>query len=127
VARAVSWLLLLAAVGAIALNPGFPSARYALLWLGIALVARGLAAAASWLGLAVDIALIPVCVVGMDIGGLFLLPALVAFAVTDSREPDRRKVPGGAPGNPTRRVGSDRDRRAEPDLRPPPGTPMPGR
>jgi hypothetical protein len=61
------------------------------------------ATAASWLGLAVDIALIPVCVVGWEIGGLFLLPALVAFAITDLREPDRRKVPGGAPGNPNQR------------------------
>ena len=77
-----------------------PLARYALLWLGIALIARAAATAASWLGLAVDTALIPVCVVGMEIGGLFLLPALVAFAITDLREPDRRKVPGGAPGNP---------------------------
>ena len=99
-ARVVSWLLLLAAVGAIALNRGVPLARYALLWLGIALIARAAATAASWLGLAVDIALIPVCVVGMEIGGLFLLPALVAFAITDLREPDRRKVSGGAPGNP---------------------------
>ncbi len=99
-ARAVSWLLLLVAVGAIALNPGVPSIRYALLWLGIVLIVRALATAANWLGLGVEIALIPVCVIGMEIGGLFLLPAIIAFTITDAREPGRRRVPGRVAGRP---------------------------
>jgi len=38
----VSWLLLIAALGLIALNPGVPSLSYALLWLGVMVVARGI-------------------------------------------------------------------------------------
>jgi hypothetical protein len=39
---AVAWLLLVAGLGVLALNPGVPSLSYALLWLGVVAVARGI-------------------------------------------------------------------------------------
>ena len=41
-ALVVAWLLLIAALGVIALNPGVPSLAYAFFWLGVIAVARGI-------------------------------------------------------------------------------------
>ncbi len=79
----VPWLLLIAALLFIALNPGLPSPRYALLWLGIMAAGRGVSTMAPWAAVAVDLALFFVCILGMDIGGLYLVPAILAFAIAD--------------------------------------------
>jgi hypothetical protein len=85
----VAWLLLLAALGVIALNPGMPSLGYALFWLGVVAVARGVSMLVTWVAIAVDLSLLLVCFFGMEIGGLILVPSIIGFAVADvlDREP----------------------------------------
>ncbi len=68
----------------VALNPGVPSLRYALLWLGIVAVARGVALALAGSGLMIDIVLALLCLLGMEIGGLLILPSVLAFALADA-------------------------------------------
>jgi hypothetical protein len=85
----VAWLLLIAALGLIALNPGMPSVGYAIFWLGVVAVARGISMLVAGLAVAVDLSLILVCFFGMEIGGLILVPSVIGFAVADAldREP----------------------------------------
>jgi hypothetical protein len=85
----VSWLLLIAALGLIALNPGVPSLPYAVFWLGVMAAARGISTLIPWVAVAVDLSLIFVCLFGIAIGGLLLVPSLIGFAVADAlqREP----------------------------------------
>jgi hypothetical protein len=80
----VAWLLLIAALGVIALNPGVPSLGYALFWLGVVAVARGLSMLVTWVAVAVDLSLLLVCFFGMEIGGLVLVPSIIGFAVADA-------------------------------------------
>lgn len=44
---------------------------------------------AAWLAVAVDLSLLFVCFFGMEIGGLILVPCVVAFVIADAmrREP----------------------------------------
>lgn len=85
----VAWLLLFAALGVIALNPEVPSLSYALFWLGVMAVARGISMLVSWVAIAVDLSLLLVCFFGMEIGGLILVPSIIGFAIADAmdREP----------------------------------------
>ena len=79
----VAWLLLIAALLVIALNPGVPSIAYALFWLGVMAAARGISMLVRWLAVAVDLSLFLVCFLGMEIGGLILVPSIIGFAVAD--------------------------------------------
>ena len=85
----LAWLLLIAALGFVALNPGMPSLGYALFWLGVVAVARGISMLVTWVAIAVDLSLLLVCFFGMEIGGLILVPSIIGFAVADAldREP----------------------------------------
>ncbi len=87
--RVLAWVLLVAGLVIIAFNPGAPSLGYALLWLGVMAVARGLALLVGWPAVALDLSLLFLCFLGMEIGGLILVPSVVAFAFTDAlrREP----------------------------------------
>ena len=80
----MAWLLLIAALGFIALNPGMPSLGYALFWLGVMAVARGISMLVTWVAVAVDLSLLFVCFFGMEIGGLILVPSIIGFAVADA-------------------------------------------
>ena len=79
-----AWLLLIAGLGVIALNPGVPSLGYALFWLGVMAVARGIAMLVPWLAVAVDLSLLLVCFFGLEIGGLILVPSVIGFALADA-------------------------------------------
>lgn len=85
----VSWLLLMAALGLIALNPSVPSLSYALLWLGVMIVARGISMLVTRAAVAVDLSLLFVCFFGMEIGGLILVPSIIGFAVADALHRER--------------------------------------
>jgi hypothetical protein len=78
-----AWLLAIAAIGLIALNPEVPSLGYAVFWLGVMAAARGTSMLVPAVAVAVDVSLLVVCCVGLEIGGLFLVPSIVAFAVAD--------------------------------------------
>jgi hypothetical protein len=80
----LAWLLLVAALGMIALNPAVPSPRYALLWLGVMAITRAVALPAPDLGLVTDIVLVFICLLGLEIGGLLLLPSVITFALADA-------------------------------------------
>jgi len=88
-AHVLAWALLAAGLLVIALNPAVPSLRYALLWLGIMALARGMAVFANWPAVAVDLSLLFVCFIGMEIGGLILVPGVLAFALADALRPRR--------------------------------------
>lgn len=90
----VAWLLLVAALGVIALNPGVPSLEYTLLWFGVMAVARGMSMLIPSLSVAVDLALLFVCFFGLEIGGLILVPSIVGFLVADALRPARVPVSG---------------------------------
>ena len=89
----LAWLLLIVALGVIGLNPGTPSLAYALLWFGAVAIARGAATLVSWTAVAVDLALLFVCVFGMEIGGLIVAPSIGAFVVADALH--RERTPAG--------------------------------
>lgn len=80
----LAWLLLIAALGVIALNPAVPSLGYALFWLGVMAAARGISMLVTWVAVAVDLSLLFVCFFGMEIGGLILVPSIIGFAVADA-------------------------------------------
>jgi hypothetical protein len=80
----LAWVLLVVGLSLIALNPFPPSVRYALFWLGVMAIARGIARLAAWLDVAVDVSLLFVCFFGLEIGGLVVLPSVVAFALADA-------------------------------------------
>ena len=88
-ALVVAWLLLIAALGVIALNPGVPSLAYAFFWLGVIAVARGISMLVTWVAVAVDLSLLIVCFFGMEIGGLILVPSIIGFAVADALHRER--------------------------------------
>jgi hypothetical protein len=85
----VSWLLLVAALGVIALNPGVPSLSYALLWLGVMVIARGISMLVTRAAVAVDLSLLFACFFGMEIGGLILVPSIIGFAIADALHRER--------------------------------------
>jgi hypothetical protein len=85
----LAWLLLVVALGVIGLNPGTPSLGYALFWFGAMTVARGMATLITWAAVAVDPALLFVCIFGIEIGGLIVLPSVVAFTVADALHRER--------------------------------------
>ncbi len=80
----MAWLLLIAALGVIALNPGVPSLGYALFWLGVMAVARGISMRVAWTAVGVDLSLLLVCFFGMEIGGLIMVPSVLGFAIADA-------------------------------------------
>jgi hypothetical protein len=84
----IGWLLLVVGLFVIAINPGVPSLRYAILWLGVMAAARGTSMFVSSLAVAIDLSLIFVCYFGLEIGGLILIPSIVAFLVGDALSPD---------------------------------------
>ena len=86
-AHVLAWALLAAGLVVIALNPGVPSLGYAVLWLGIMAITRGMSLFAIWPAVAVDLALLFVCFLGMEIGGLILMPGVLAFALADALRP----------------------------------------
>jgi hypothetical protein len=81
---ALAWALLLGGLFIIALNPGVPSIPYALSWLGVVAVVRAASTLAPRRAVAIDLLLIFCCLVGMEFGGLILLPSVVAFALADA-------------------------------------------
>ena len=85
----VAWLLLIVALGVIALNSGVPSLAYALFWLGVIATARGISMLVTWVAVAVDLSLLLVCFFGMEIGGLILVPSIVGFTVADALHCER--------------------------------------
>jgi hypothetical protein len=85
----VAWVLVIMALGVIALNPAVSSLGYALFWLGVMAVARGISMLVSWVAVAVDLALLPVCFLGMEIGGLILVPSIIGFVVADAFDRER--------------------------------------
>ena len=84
----IAWLLLLFGLLVIALNPGVPSLKYAVFWLGVMAAARGVSMIVSWVAVAIDLSLIFVCLFGFGIGGLILVPSIIAFLVGDALSPD---------------------------------------
>jgi hypothetical protein len=78
--RVLAWVLLVVGLSVIAV----PSVRYALFWLGVMAIARGIARLAAWLDVAVDLSLLFVCFFGLEIGGLVVVPSVVAFALADA-------------------------------------------
>jgi hypothetical protein len=84
-----AWLLLIAGLGVIALGPGVPSLEYAVFWLGVVAVARGISMLVGWVAVAVDLSLLLVCFFGMEIGGLILVPSIVGFTVADAMRRER--------------------------------------
>jgi membrane protein implicated in regulation of membrane protease activity len=56
--RVLAWVLLVVGLSLIALDPFPPSVRYALFWLGVMAIARGVARLAAWLDVAVDLSLL---------------------------------------------------------------------
>lgn len=86
--RVLAWVLLVVGLSVIALNPFVQSLRYALFWLGVMAIARGIARFAAWLDVAIDLSLLFVCFFGIEIGGLVVVPSVVAFALADALRPD---------------------------------------
>jgi len=82
--RVLAWVLLVVGLSVIAV----PSLRYALFWLGVMAIARGIARFAAWLDVAIDLSLLFVCFFGIEIGGLVVVPSVVAFALADALRPD---------------------------------------
>ena len=82
--RFLAWVLLVVGLSVIAV----PSLRYALFWLGVMAIARGIARFAAWLDVAIDLSLLFVCFFGIEIGGLVVVPSVVAFALADALRPD---------------------------------------
>ena len=80
VVRVLAWVLLVVGLSLIAV----PSLRYALFWLGVMAIARGIARLAAWMDVAVDLSLLFACFFGLEIGGLVLVPSVVAFALADA-------------------------------------------
>ena len=78
--RVLAWVLLVVGLSVIAV----PSLRYALFWLGVMAIARGIARLAAWMDVAVDLSLLFVCFFGVEIGGLVVVPSVVAFALADA-------------------------------------------
>ena len=85
----VAWLMLIAALGVIALNPGMPSLGYALFWLGVIATARGISMLVGWAAVAVDLSLLLVCFLGVEFGGLIVMPSIIGFAVADALRRER--------------------------------------
>ena len=73
--RVLAWVLLVVGLSVIALNPFPLSLRYALFWLGVMAIARGIARFAAWLDVAIDLSLLFVCFFGIEIGGSSLYRA----------------------------------------------------
>jgi hypothetical protein len=84
VVRVLAWVLLVVCLSVIALNPFVQSLRYALFWLGVMAIARGIARFAAWMDVAIDLSLLFVCFFGIEIGGLVVVPSVVAFALADA-------------------------------------------
>jgi hypothetical protein len=45
-----------------------------------------------WLAVTIDLALLPMCFLGLEIGGLILVPSLVAFAIADAMPARNRQL-----------------------------------
>jgi hypothetical protein len=100
----LAWALLVLGLAVIALNPGVPSIGYALLWLGVMALARALCLGVPAVAVAIDLSLLLVCFVGLEIGGLILVPALIAFAVADALGSDAAaRLPSNQMGQPRAR------------------------
>ena len=82
--RVLAWVLLVVGLSVIVLNPFVQSLRYALFWLGVMAIARGIARFAAWMDVAIDLSLLFVCFFGIEIGGLVVAPSVVAFALADA-------------------------------------------
>jgi hypothetical protein len=87
-ALVVAWLLAVVGVFAVALSPVEASLRYAILWAGVVAVARGLSWFSSWAAVALDLSLLFACLLGLEIGGLFVVPGILSFLVSDVLSPD---------------------------------------
>ena len=85
----IGWLLLAVGLLVVALNPAVSSLQYAVLWLGVMAVARGISVIVSRLAVAIDLSLLFACYIGLEIGGLILVPSIIAFIVGDALRPDR--------------------------------------
>ena len=80
---ALAWLLLAVGLVVLAVNPWVPPLVYALLWLPIMVVPRLLVAVVPARAFVVDLAVLVLCVVGLDFGGFILVPSALLFLVDD--------------------------------------------
>jgi hypothetical protein len=85
-----AWLLLIAGLVVIAMNPAVPSIGYAILWAGAMATARGVSLLVPWVAAAVDISLLFACFLGLEIGGLIVVPSILAFLIADLLAPANR-------------------------------------
>jgi hypothetical protein len=85
----LGWLMLAVGLLVIARNPAVPSLQYAVLWLGVMAVARGISALVGPAAIAIDLSLLLLCCIGLEIGGLILVPSIIAFTVGDALRPGR--------------------------------------
>ena len=83
----LGWLMLAGGLLLIARNPGVPSLQYAGLWLGVMAVARGVSVLIGPVAIAVDLSVLLLCCIGLEIGGLILVPSVIAFTVGDAMRP----------------------------------------
>jgi hypothetical protein len=90
VVRVLAWVLLAVGLSVITLNSFPPSLRYALLWLGVMAIARGIARLAAWIDVGVDLSLLFACFFGLEIGGLSapLGDGLLSRPLVGSQESD---------------------------------------
>lgn len=79
----LAWLLLAVGLVVLAINPWVPPLVYAVLWLPIMVVPRMLVAVVPARAVAVDLAVLVLCVVGLDFGGFILVPSVLLFLVDD--------------------------------------------
>jgi len=93
--RAALWVgaaLLVVGLAVVVLNSTPSSRGDAVLWLGVMAMERGLAVVVPSTAVAVDLAVILLCLFGLEVGGLLLVPAGVAFVIADviDRQPNAR-------------------------------------
>ena len=94
------WALTILGLLVIAANPGVPSLGYALFWLAVMTVGRSIAIAIPWAAVAIDLALLLACCIGLELGGLILVPALLTFALADALGGRDRTPTTTSPGMP---------------------------
>ena len=93
--QAALWVgaaLLVVGLAVVGLNSTPSSRGDAVLWLGVMAMERGLAVVVPSTAVAVDLAVILLCLFGLEVGGLLLVPAGVAFVIADviDRQPNAR-------------------------------------
>jgi hypothetical protein len=99
VPHALAWLVLFAGLGSFLMMPGVLGIAFTLGWGIVFALIRWIASTAVTRGsrLAIDIVALALCVLGTWEGGLFLVPAAIAFLLADLVAASPR-LTGGAVG-----------------------------